>query len=108
MNGKKLAKSEASFVVFRRAKVGVAAVIQVGRGFWGAECLDEVGSFASGSVSGLVLGRGKKACETISPAAAVIDGYSLVPGGGRGRRFMATGLMARKAWANAPAPSTAE
>ena len=33
MNGKKLVKSKASFVIFRRAVVGVEMVIEVDRGF---------------------------------------------------------------------------
>ena len=56
MNGKKLAKWKASFVVFRWVMVGVVADIQVGRRFWGAVCLVEVGSFALVPVSGVVLG----------------------------------------------------
>ena len=107
MNGKKLAQSKASFVVFRWAVVGVETDIRIGSRFCGAECLVEVGRFAVVSVGGVVFGRGQQSSQKVSPAVAMVEGHSLVSGGGRQRRFMATGLMARTAWANAPSPSTA-
>jgi hypothetical protein len=58
--------------------------------------LVEVGSFALVSIGRVVLGRGKKTCETNSPAAAVLEDSGLGCDGGRQRRFMAAGLMARK------------
>ena len=96
MDGKKLAKSKASFVDFRWVVVGVEEVSQIESRFWGLLCLVEVGSVASGSDSRVVPGWGKKTYETIGPVVAVIEDSGLVSGGGRQRRFMAAGLMARK------------
>ena len=94
MDGKKLAKSKASFVDFRWVVVGVEEVSQIESRFWGLLCLVEVGSVASGSDSRVVPGWGKKTYETIGPVVAVIEDSGLVSGGGRQRRFMAAGLMA--------------
>ena len=67
-------------------------------------CLVEVGSFASVSVGGKVVGPGQQSSKKVGPAGAMVDGHSLVSGGGRGQAVNGPGLMARTARANSPMP----
>ena len=56
----------------------------------------EVGSFAAVSVGGVVFGPGQQSSQMAGPMVAVVDGYSLVSGGGRQRRLTAPALWPKK------------